>query len=206
VLLSARSGAASRDLLLKAVSGQGKEELLLHGGPNAAPNDWSSDGKWIVFEQSDGGTGRNLHLLPMQGERKPVPFANASGDQRSARFSPDSQWVAYSSNESGRTEVYVQAVSGGQRVQVSIDGGGFPHWRRDGKELYFLDQQSKLMIAATSLGASFAASVPTELFTLPPNQSTTFLPSASGQRFLIGETVTQNAPSPSTVILNWKPR
>ncbi len=206
VLFSARTGAASRDLLRRAVSGRGKEELVLHGGPNAAPNDWAPDGKTIVYLQSDGATGRNLYLLPMEGEHKPVVFANANGDQRDARFSPDGRWIAYDSNESGRYEVYVQAISGGQRVQVSVDGGTLPEWRRDGKELYFQGAQSKRMASATRPGATFEASVPTELFPLPPNQSAPFIPSANGQKFLIGETVTQNAPSPSTVILNWKPQ
>jgi Tol biopolymer transport system component len=135
-----------------------KEELLLHTDRTLLTTDWSPDGKLIVHQQTAAPTGENLWLLPLDGDRKPVPYLQTAFDEQNADFSPGPAggplWMAYQSNESGRDQIYIQASpAGGAKYQVSTTGGTIPRWRQDGRELFYLSADQKLMATPTTLGA-----------------------------------------------------
>ena len=203
------SGGATTDLYQKPVNGNGQEELLLHGGVNAFASDWSSDGKWIVYRQTGQTTSLDLWLLPMEGDRKPTAYLQTPFSETVARFAPAGddapRWMAYQYNESGQDQVYVQAIpASGAKYQVSTSGGTRPMWRGDGKELFYVSSDLKLMAVPIALGASVDVGTPRELFT---NAGMTgYAPSADGQRFLLNVPAGGEAAAalPVTVVLNWQ--
>lgn len=211
VYSSGRSG--KREIYQKISSGAGSDELLLHTEHDAYADDWTTtakDGEFIIYETDDPKTRFDLYVLPLFGDRKPFPFLNSEFNENHAQFSPDGRWVAYVSDEFGRAEVYVQSfpVSGGQ-WQVSTTGGDQPQWRRDGRELFYVTPDKKLMAVAVTPGASFKAGAPVTLFaTRIPTTSLTddrnnFVPAADGQRFLVNNLVEEGNTRPITLVLNW---
>ena len=115
-------------------------------GTTAFPFDWSPDGKFIAYAQTVEQTKRDLWLLPMQGDHKPVPFLQTAANEDLPQFSPDGRWLAYVSDESGQEQVYVRAFpSGNALIQISTAGGSYPRWRRDGRELFYISADQKLM-------------------------------------------------------------
>jgi serine/threonine protein kinase/Tol biopolymer transport system component len=197
------------DIYQKPAGGNGQEELLLHAGVNGFSEDWSPDGKWIVYAQTGEKTGYDLWLLPLEGDRKPMLYLQTPFDEQSARFSPDGKWMAYQSNESGQNQIYVQAVPlTGAKYQISAAGGTVPRWRRDGKELYYASADQKLMAVPIKLGSTVEPGTPQPLFPIPPVRiSVSYAPSRDGQRFLVnvpagGESAA--AAPPVTVVTNWQ--
>jgi Tol biopolymer transport system component/predicted Ser/Thr protein kinase len=198
------------DLYWKVSSGAGQDELLLKSGESKYPDDWSADGKLLLYEQADPKTRVDLWVLPLQGERKPVPFLQTEFSERQGRFSPDGRWIAYSSDESGRYEVYVQPYPPtGAKWMISRDGGGRPEWRRDGKEIFFLgDPHQQLLSVDVKLpsggsGGGVEAGVPRVLFPVAFGTSA-YAVSADGQRFLMNAPIQDAAGAqPATVVLNW---
>jgi dipeptidyl aminopeptidase/acylaminoacyl peptidase len=135
---------------------------------------------------------------------------HSQSSEREGQFSPDGHWVAYSSNESARWQVYVAPFPGpGSRYQISTDGGQQPRWRRDGKELFFLSPDKKLMTVSVKAGATFEFGEPTVLFqtrareALSSEEVFTYDVSPDGQRFLINESLQQANPPPVNIVLNW---
>jgi Tol biopolymer transport system component len=209
-------------LYLKAASGAGKEELLLKSSGPTSPDDWSRDGRFLLYSAFDPKTGYDLWVLPdpgrAPGDRKPpTPVIQTQFNERQGQFSPDSRWIAYVSDESGRPEVYVQpfpaSSGGGSKVKISGDGGDQPRWRRDGKELFYFSPGGKLMavdVVATS--PVLQAGIPKLLFQAP-----VFSGGASamgmdvfrwdvapdGKRFLINTAAAPAVSEPVTVVLNW---
>jgi Tol biopolymer transport system component len=202
----------SSDIYQKPAGGNGQEELLLHGGVNANSEDWSPDGKWMVYVQTGQNTASDLWLLPLSGDRKPVPYLQTPFDELSPRFSPDGKWMAYQSNESGQFQVYVQTVPvSGAKYQISTAGGTAPHWRRDGKELFYVSADRKVMAVPVKLGATVEAGAPQPLFPITPvalNGLGNFFytPMRDGQRFLVNTLAGGEAAAapPITVITNWQ--
>jgi Tol biopolymer transport system component len=200
-------------LYQKSSSGAGKEELLLQGGINTHPDDWSRDGKFIVYTQTGERTKDDLWLLPIEGDHKPIPYINTQFDEIRGQFSPDGRWMAYDSDESGQQRVYVQTVPvSGAKLQISTAGGSQPRWRRDGKELFYLAADGKLMAVPVKLAPSFEAGTPQPLFEGIPlaldtlGRSFSYQPSADGQRFLVNLPAAGEAAAPAniTVVLNWQ--
>ena len=158
-------GGYSGDIFSKAAGGNVSEELLLHAGINGFPEDCSPDGKWLVFSEYGPKTAADLWLLPLTGARKPVPYLQTPFNEANARFSPDGRWLAYESNESGSFQVYVQSVpANGSKYQVSSSGGRVPQWRRDGKELFYVSADRKLMAVPIKLGVTVEAGAPSPSF------------------------------------------
>jgi len=198
----------------KATSGAGKEELLFHGGVNTFASDWSPDGKFLVYSAYSNETKEDLWLLPLEGEHKPIPYLQTAFNEINGQFSPDGRWMAYTSDESGRQEVYVQAIPAtAAKWQISSAGGSFPRWRRDGKELFYLGADQKLMAVLVKLGAAvsegFEAGTPQPLFqveTLSISQSVfPYQPAADGQRFIVNVRALEGLGEiPITVVLNWQ--
>jgi Tol biopolymer transport system component len=215
VFTSDRSGVF--DLYVKSASGAGSEELLLATPVNKSPIDWSPDGRVLLFRSTDPVTSHDLWALPLDGDRQPFPVARTNFVEAFGQFSPDGRWLAYQSNVSGRTEVYAQPFPGpGAKLQISTNGGAQMRWRRDGRELFYLGLDSRLMavpIRTTDAGDGLVAGEPVPLFTahvgdivpLQSGFSISYIISPDGQRFLMDTIVEEPAPAPITVILNWKP-
>jgi Tol biopolymer transport system component len=204
-----RNGGYTRDIVVKSANGTGQEETLLSGGVNTWPSDWSPDGKFLLIQQTGQNTAIDLVLLPVDApqsgtRRKLTPFAQTPFDERQGRFSPDGGWVAYVSNESGRNQVYVQTfLSTGAKYQISTIGGTVPHWRRDGKEIYYLAPDGKLMAVPIKLGSSVELGTPQVLFT--DASMSNFVPAPDGQRFLVNIPASEaSAAALLTVITNWQ--
>jgi Tol biopolymer transport system component len=196
----------------KLADGSGTEETLL-GAQNyvQVPVSWSPDGEFLAYSSLGGAvTGERIWILPLEGERKPREFVKTGSLQGAARFSPDGNWIAYASNESGRSEVYVQPFPGpGGKWQISTDGGNWPVWARSGRELFYLNG-SKIMSVAVTTQPGFTASTPLLLADVPVQTSSfyagnsEFDVSPDGQRFLFVKAREQNAvPAEVRVVLNW---
>jgi Tol biopolymer transport system component len=184
----------------------GKDELLLEGQGNftMTPSGWSSDGQFIAYTTR----GSNVWILPLFGDRKPFPFADTPFTETSASFSPKGGWIAYTSNEGGQADVYVQSFPGpGAKSKVSRDGGSHPVWRADGRELFYLGPDGTMMSVPIDAEPSFDAGPPHALFhanvwTLGYNQ--VYAVTKDGQRFLaIAMSQKSSATAPLTVVLNW---
>ena len=172
-------------------------------------NDWSRDGRLLLFESFDPKTHSDLWVLPMTGERKPFPYLQSEGNQTHSQFSPNGKWVVYASDESGRAEVYVQgfpAETSG-KFQISTAGGDMPIWKKDGKELYYLASDGNLMAVEVQTDSEFESGLPQILFkteirqmgiTTARNQ---YLPSADGLRFFVNQ-ITEDS-QPLWITTNW---
>ncbi|MDQ3013214.1 MAG: hypothetical protein M3X11_21225, partial [Acidobacteriota bacterium] len=201
-----------KNLFQKAASGAGQDEVLLRSAYQKWPSDWSADGRFILYtERSPQTTGRDLWVLPMESESKPWPWLSTPADERQATFSPDEKWIAYQSDESGRFEIYLQAfvpgapASSGKR-QLSTNGGTNPRWRRDGRELYYLAGDGKLMAVGITPGAELKAGTPKELFApsgYRVNDDRGYTLTGDGQRFLFVTSADDASVPPFTVVLNW---
>jgi len=208
VFYSNRDGAGN--LYQKISSGAATEELLLKSGESKIPSDWSSDGRFLLYMVSAGGnTGYDLWVLPMEGERKPIPVLQTEFNETLGQFSPDGRWIAYQSTESTPPQVYVMGFpKSGGKFQVSTNGGVRPRWRRDGKEIYYLGPDRKLMaVEVKATATTFETGRPRELFqtrvvTAPPF-SHTYDVTADGQRFLMNTVLEAEGPPPITVVMNW---
>jgi Tol biopolymer transport system component len=219
VWASNRDGVAN--LYQKWITG-GREETLLQSPLGKLPFDWSSDGRYLLYGSaekvgSDAGKNRgntDLWVLPMTGERKPWVFANTEFNESQGQFSPDTRWVAYQSDESGRTEIHIQPFSpgsgGGANVMVSSGGGYQPRWRRrDGKELYYFTGDGKLVAVDVGGGATLKLGQPHVLFAPPiwgggtAREVHRWDVSADGQKFLI-PTMPAQAKTQFTVWMNWQ--
>jgi len=207
---------AGQKILSKASNGTGEEKLLLTldpaSGMQQALCDWSLDGRYLMFRSGVSGTGDgfDLWILPLFGDRKPFPYVTGPGDQLYAQFSPNGRWVAYSSTETGRYEVYVAPFPGtGAKWQVSQNGGMLPRWRRDGAELLFAGFNSGQFIAAQvkGRGTNFEVGEIRDLFTInnmsPSIASEQYDVSADGKRLLV-ITTGEAGMLPLTLVENWK--
>lgn len=126
------------------------------------PNDWSPDSKYLIYDDHHATQRQDLWVLPFSGERKPVPFLVTPADETAAQFSPDGKWIAYSSDESGRRQIFVRDFAAGQvpatsggRWQISTAGGDKPRWSVDGGEIYYLGPDRQLMTVPVKTRPNF---------------------------------------------------
>jgi Tol biopolymer transport system component len=212
-------GRVGADLYEKSI---GAIESVRLFAPNTAglssvlPDDWSPDGRFIVFRDISPKGGYDLWALPMKPAGKPFPVVQTEFEEGGAQFSPDGKSIAYQSDESGRSEIYVQPFPGpGARTPISATGATQVRWNRDGKELFYTALDGRMMavrIRTASDGTVLDAATPVPLFAtrilggLPGqgNYRQRYMVSPDGQRFLI-QSVVQEDTSPIIFILNWKP-
>jgi dipeptidyl aminopeptidase/acylaminoacyl peptidase len=174
------------------------------------PTDWSRDGRFLLYTASGPDSILEMWILPMTGGGNPRAFVHSQSNEREGQFSPDGHWVAYSSNESARSQVYVVPFPGpGGKYQISTEGGQQPRWRRDGKESFFLTPDKKLMAVSVKAGVTFEVGEPTVLFQTrarePVSGGELFTSDVSpdGQKFLINGNLEQSNPPPVNIVLNW---
>jgi len=181
--------ARGLDLYQTSSLGNDRQELLVADDDGKWPVSWSPDGRFILFVTSSEATGNDIWVLPLTGDRKPYPFLKTETQENWAAFSPNGRWVAYSSTESGQAEVYVTPFpKSGSKWLVSRGGGFQARWRRDGKELFFMAPDSRLMAAeVNSDGRDFEVSGVKPLFDVhfPYAPYHAFDVAADGQRFLV---------------------
>jgi hypothetical protein len=169
----------------------------------------------VVYDNDGGKASSDIWVLPLAGDRKPIPFLTTPATEGQGELSPDGRWMVYTSNESGRFDVYVQPfpATGGKWL-VSTGGGIEPHWRRDGKELYYVTPVPRRLMAVDvkTQGSTFEASIPHALFDVtgipvglvgPGARVGVFVASADGQKFLVGLQPPAQVSNPLTIVLNW---
>ena len=203
-----RQGAAT--LRQKLVSGAADEEELVNKQGLVTPTDWSADGRFVAYTRtSTAGTGgsNDIWVLPLSGDRRPFPFAQTAAGEGNASFAPDGRWIAYESTQNAQPDVYVRPFppSSGQ-FQISKNGGQFPRWRADGKELFFVAPDGTMMAVDIDTTRQVEAGVPRALFKRAALVSVRGRPydvSKDGKRFLVNLPPEQSAPAPLTVVVNW---
>jgi hypothetical protein len=200
-------------LVQKLASGEGDEQELLRSSPAGIlkATSWSADGRFLLCTIAEAtATKTDILVLPASGG-KPAPFARTQFEEGQGHFSPDGRWVAYVSDQSGVNEVYVRAFATdfaggsagtGASVLVSRGGGSEPRWRGDGRELFYLAQDGKVMAVAAGAGATFTVGAPTALFQAPVGSIVGDV-TADGKQFLLVTPVGPSAAAPFTVVLNW---
>lgn len=226
IFTSGRDGRM--DLFEQASSGVTRERSLLATGQDKAPQDWSLDGRFLLYTIQDPNGGSDLWAVQLDadpaavesgehGLGEPFPVAQSSFDEGQARFSPDGRWIAYVSNETGRQEVYIQPFPDlNRKWQVSSAGGIYPRWRPDGLELFYLAPDMQLMavpVQTAALPASITPGAPRALFSTRLATTGPYVFTAGvfakaqyavapDGRFLMNVADEAVAP-PITVVLNW---
>jgi Tol biopolymer transport system component len=198
------------DLYRRALSSSA-DELVWQSERDKSPTDWSADGRWVIFNQGGVPPSAGLDIWSWSAESgKADPFLATAFNERDGRLSPDNRWLAYSSDESGTFEVYVRSFPRpGFKRQLSGEGGSQPVWRRDGKELFYLAADGRLMVVAVSSrpGEGFAADTPRALFDSRLAASSSDAPlydaTPDGQRFLLSLRQDPHASPSMSVVLNW---
>ena len=175
-----------------------------HDNADRYPSDWSRDARHILFTRAT-----DLWVADAP-DWKARPLVENQGTVRNAQFSPDGKWVAYASSQTGKWEVYVTSFPDGHGIwQVSTAGGTQPRWRGDGKELYYLSADSKIMAVPIAGGANFNAGAPVPLFQADPrvlvatSELSAYDVTRDGKRFLINTQLKNPEAQPMTVVLNW---
>ncbi len=201
-------------LCSRLANGGGQEEVLMEGGPNDTAGtllspEMSPDGRYLVHIEQSGPGGGGVFALPMTGEKKPIPIVLAPSQQARIvqhRLSPDGRWLAYSSTESGREEVYVTHFPSGQgRWQVSQNGGTFPAWRGDSNEIWYVGMDGSMHTATVNAkSAEFELEPVKTLFQIgymtPLGNPYEVAP--DGQR-VIFSTFPESIPTPLVLVTNW---
>ena len=222
LLFAVLAGKTRRGIYLKNSNRVGQEELLLaaeNSDPLTWPTSFSPDGRFILFVRGHYFSPEqcSLWVLPLEGDRRPRFFVHNSGD---GQFSPDGRWLAYSSIESGVLQVYVVPFDASQllkrgpgidtfssaKCQISTNGGSYPIWRRDGREIFYLGQDGMVAAEVDGRGGRFEAGKSQLLFKtqLPPDYVESFDVTPDGKRFVLTTQKASNANAPFTVVVNWK--
>jgi len=197
----------------KASNGAGKDELVQNSHGQDRPDDWSPDGRYLMYEPNT--SVNTLWLLPLFGERKPSVFIGGESGNfpGQGKFSPDGKWLAYAEYGQGRRELYITPFpSNTGKWQVSAGGGQYPRWRGDGKELFFLAQNGTVLMAVEVdlSGSAPRIGIPKKLFEMHPvyspssPEASPYDVAADGQRFLIDSMDHVPAPQPINLVLNWE--
>jgi eukaryotic-like serine/threonine-protein kinase len=201
VFSSDRDGLGN--IYIKASGGAANEEVLYKSPEPKTPNDWSRDGRFLLYTAGSAKTGNDLWYLPMTGERTPKPFVQTAAQEGLGQFSPDGRFVAYVSNESGQNEIYVRSFPDGRgKWQISKGGGVDPRWRRDGKEITYLSG-TRMMAVEVSTSPAFQPGTPKMLLEAPIiqagnyNRNNGYDISPDGKKILATMPVGQTLTAPS---------
>jgi Tol biopolymer transport system component len=213
-LIYSSNASGHYNIYERPASGGGDGRLLVDTDQAKIPQDVSPDGQQLLYASLDPTSGWDLWTVSLKTPATPTVLLKTPFQELGGQFSPDGRFVAYHSNESGRYEVYVQSLAEPSgRIQVSNSGGGQPRWRRDGKELFYISLDGKVM--ATSITArpespTLEFGAPTALFAVDItggpillNNTAHYWPAPDGQRFLINVSI--DPTPPITLLYNWNP-
>ena len=214
-------GLAEKARLVQTlVNGTGANETLLEAVDTPSrpcaprqcalvPTDWSTDGRFVLYTFF-GAFPQTLDIwaLPLTGDRKPFPVIHTEFTENQGTFSPDARWIAYTTDETGQPNVYVQPfLRAGGKYRISPSGGRNPHWRADGKELFYLDASGAMTAVPIDATDIFTSGLPKALFPAAGVISTNnmYAVTRDGQRFLVNARPRNAAAvvTPLTVIVNW---
>jgi Tol biopolymer transport system component len=191
-----------------STAGDLADQLVFKSSERKFMNDWTADGRYMVFVAENQKTKQDLWVLPTFGDRTPRPFLNTPANEVQGQVSPDGDRIAYASDESGQLEVYLDSFpTHGTRIVISNGGGGQPQWRRDGRELFYLDASGSLM--AVDIDPSRPkVGAPRVLFQmrLPGNlldSRNYYTPSGDGRHFFVTSLDDEAAAEPLRVLTNW---
>jgi len=220
-IVFASNRKSSFNLYQKAVSGTGPDELLFENENQKFPSQWSRDGRFVVYQELSPKMKRDIWVLPMgdtdsgKTSAKPIPAVQTEFEELFGQLSPDSHWIAYTSDLSGQNEVYVRPFPPAEgQWKISISGGMAPRWKGDGKELLFVSSDNKMMSAPVLMATpgsnpAFSVGTPTALFEVniahgSPDVLFEWDVTSDGKRFLVNAASNPGQPSsPLTVVVNW---
>ena len=184
-------------------------ELVLDTDEVKFVNDWTDDGRYLVYVSSNSTTKQDLWILPLSGDPTPQIYLRTPANEMQARVSPDGRWAAYTSDESGRHEVYVDSFpTPGMKVTISNGGGAQPQWRGDGRELFYLAADGSIVAVPFRPGTTLRVGQSQSLFrfALPSSLSddrNLYAVSSDGRRFLVVSLEDREAREPITMLANW---
>jgi dipeptidyl aminopeptidase/acylaminoacyl peptidase len=190
-----------------ASSDQDTADPLATRGSNPVAQSWSPDGRFVLYSAFDEKSRMDLWLLPMFGDRAAVPLLQSEFSEQQGQISPDGRWFAYTSDESGREEVYVRRFpKGDAKIRVSATGGGDPRWRRDGSELFYIAIDRQLMAVPVKAGTTFQYGDAVALFDtrMPPHwyEARNLYEVSKNGRFLFMTPLEDDRSTPFTIVLN----
>jgi len=207
VIFSSPRDGLPPNLFQKSLASGSEERRLMHSGIDSIATDWSRDGRYVVYMANELGTNWNIWVMPLTGDQTSQPVLRTQFNEMDGRISPDGNWLAYVSDESGKWEVYVQRfLSPGGKWQISSNGGKQPQWSHDGKELFYVAADQKLMAVAVRPGLSLDPGTPKQLFQFHGTSDFfggSYDVGVDGQRFLVTALVGEEASPPLTVVINW---
>lgn len=191
----------------KSASGGESERVILASVEEKVADDWSRDGKFIIYESFNGKTKWDLWLIHT-ADMNASPLLQSEFNERQASFSPDGKYIAYTSDKSGSAAVYVQTFPiSGSEWRISTELGAQPRWRSDGRELFYIGPDRRLMVVDIKPGPQFHVGVPKPLFETRVPTITDFrnhyAVTADGQRFLVNSMTEQRGSTPIDVVKNW---
>jgi serine/threonine protein kinase len=208
VLFAASPSLLQLQLFQQQVAGGGDASPVFKTEESVIPEDWSPDGQLVVYTITQPADNNGLMLLRMR-DRRATPLVMTRFSEYQGRISPDGRWLAYTSQESGRPEVYLRPFPAGTSgTVISIGGGSEPSWRRDGRELFYLGPNGALIAVDLTLSTGIKASRPSELFrwNVPVDRqfnATHYAPTPDGRRFLAVAAIGDAPPAAITMVLNW---
>lgn len=169
------------------------------------PDDWSRDGRYLMVERADAKTLSDIWVHPQFGDKKPFAYLQSEFRETQAKLSPDGRWLAYRSDESKGSEIFmVSFPMPGAKWRISTSGGKIPVWSRDGRELYYVSTDNKMMaLESKTTGGRFEPGVPEPLFDVRLGGNNPDFDVSKDGRFLIPAAGEQSARAAMTVVLNW---
>jgi eukaryotic-like serine/threonine-protein kinase len=188
-------------IYVKNVDGTAAETLLVRSDFHKTPTAWSTDGQLLAYDEQRPQGNLQLFLYRFS-DHTSIPFSNNRFSEMSAQFSPNGRWIGYISDSSGKIEVYVRPLSGPGLWQISTNGGTGLRWSGDGKRLYYLDPNKKIMVVEVKDGPNFEFSPPQELFSLPRTVTDLDI-TPDGKRLLIVSSLSDTQTTAITLVLNW---
>lgn len=207
IVFTTRRARDEADLALRTLGGAADTESVLLRTPEMKiGGSWTRDGRHVVYTASNARTRLDLWVLPLDGDRRPVPFLQTPFNEMQAQVSPDGRWIAYASDETGAWEVYLRPFpSAGGKVAVSVGGGAEPQWSGDSRELFYIAADGSLTVVDITAAATVAAGKPRPLFRTPIVGDTIsyrnhYAVTADGQRFLVDSA---DRREPINVVVNW---